>query len=350
MAAETGVGYPVLLRPSFTLGGSGAAIVWNAEEFDTKVALGPAAEPARRGAGRAVGARLEGIRARGDARQQRQRRHHLLDRELRSDGRAHRRLDHHRAGDDADRQGVPDHARRGAGRDPRDRRRDRRLEHPVRGQPGERPDDRHRDEPARVAQLGAGVEGDRVPDRQDRHQAGDRLHARRGPQRHHARDAGLLRADHRLRRHQGAALRVREVPGRRRRARPADEVGRRGDGDRPHLQGEPGQGAPLAGDRPLRASTSTTRRRSTSCKRQIVRPGPDRLWQLAEAMRAGLERRRRRSQLTKIDPWFLRNLRQMVDADEAVRVDGAQARRADAGRRRRRCCGASSSACPTGAS
>jgi len=40
MAAETGVAYPVLLRPSFTLGGSGAAIVWNAEEFDTKVAWG----------------------------------------------------------------------------------------------------------------------------------------------------------------------------------------------------------------------------------------------------------------------------------------------------------------------
>ena len=68
MAAETGVGYPVLLRPSFTLGGSGAAIVWNAEEFDAKVAWGLHAEPARRGAGRAVGARLEGIRARGDAR------------------------------------------------------------------------------------------------------------------------------------------------------------------------------------------------------------------------------------------------------------------------------------------
>ena len=40
MAADTGVAYPVLLRPSFTLGGSGAAIVWNAEEFDTKVAWG----------------------------------------------------------------------------------------------------------------------------------------------------------------------------------------------------------------------------------------------------------------------------------------------------------------------
>src|SRR3954465_12566548 len=40
-AAETGgSGYPVLLRPSFTLGGSGAAVVWNAGEFDSKVLWG----------------------------------------------------------------------------------------------------------------------------------------------------------------------------------------------------------------------------------------------------------------------------------------------------------------------
>ncbi len=46
---------------------------------------------------------------------------------------------------------------------------------------------RHRDEPARVAELGAGVEGDRVPDREDRGEARDRLHARRAAQRHHPR-------------------------------------------------------------------------------------------------------------------------------------------------------------------
>ena len=34
-------------------------------------------------------------------------------------------------------------------------------------------------------------------------------------------------------------------------AGPADEVGGRGDGHRPHLQGVAGQGAALAGDRPL---------------------------------------------------------------------------------------------------
>src|SRR5688572_153095 len=40
MAVEVGVGYPVILRPSFTLGGSGAAIAWNAEEFETKLLWG----------------------------------------------------------------------------------------------------------------------------------------------------------------------------------------------------------------------------------------------------------------------------------------------------------------------
>ena len=61
------------------------------------------------------------------------------------------------------------------------------------------------------------------------------LHARRDPERHHQGDAGQLRADDRLRRHQDPALGVREVPGHRRCARHADAVGRRGDGDRPDV-------------------------------------------------------------------------------------------------------------------
>ena len=83
-----------------------------------------------------------------------------------------------------------------------------------------RPHGRHRDEPARVALLGAGVEGDRLPDRQGRGAAGRRLHARRADQRHHRRDAGLVRADDRLRGHQDPALRLREVPRRRGRCSP----------------------------------------------------------------------------------------------------------------------------------
>ena len=61
----------------------------------------------------------------------------------------------------------------------RDRRRDRRLERAVRGQPERRPRPRHRDEPARVALERARVEGDRLSDREDRREARRRLHARR---------------------------------------------------------------------------------------------------------------------------------------------------------------------------
>ena len=76
---------------------------------------------------------------------------------------------------------------------------------------------RDRDEPARVALVGARVEGDGLPDREARRAARRRLHARRAAERHHAADDGGVRAGARLRRRQGAALRLREVPGRRRR-------------------------------------------------------------------------------------------------------------------------------------
>ena len=87
-------------------------------------------------------------------------------------------------------------------------------------EPRRRPGGRDRDEPAGVALQRAGLEGDRLPDRQDRGQGRDRLHPRRDPQRHHhprgrAEHAGQLRADARLRRGEGAAVRVREVPRRR---------------------------------------------------------------------------------------------------------------------------------------
>jgi carbamoyl-phosphate synthase large subunit len=57
-------------------------------------------------------------------------------------------------------------------------------------------------------------------------------------------------------------------------------------------------------------------------KRRIARPNPDRLWQLAEAMRGGLGEAEAH-QLTKIDPWFLRNLKQMTDEDRDTEIEGA---------------------------
>ena len=119
--------------------------------------------------------------------------------------------------------------------------------------PARRPHDRHRNESARVALLGARLQGDGLSHRQGRGQARGRLHARRNRQRHHRRgDAGLLRADDRLHRHQDSALRLREIPRRRTRAHHRDEIGGRGDGDRPHVLRIAAEGAAFAGDGPHR--------------------------------------------------------------------------------------------------
>ena len=113
----------------------------------------------------------------------------------------------------------------------------------------------------RDALLGAGLKGDRLPDRQGRGQARRRLHARRDRQRHHRRrDAGVVRADHRLCRHQDPALCLRKIPGRLDHADHLDEVGRRGHGDRTDLPGEPAKGAPRSGDGPDRPRRDRDRR------------------------------------------------------------------------------------------
>ncbi len=91
------------------------------------------------------------------------------------------------------------------------------------------------------------------------------------PERHHASDAGELRARDRLLRGQVAAVRVREVPRRRRRAHHPHEVRRRGDGDRAHVQAGVRQGAALARARLERHVTPTTRR---SCSRSPRRRAP----------------------------------------------------------------------------
>ena len=113
--------------------------------------------------------------------------------------------------------------------------------------PSDRPHGRDRDEPAGVPVQRPGLEGDRLPDRQDRGAARDRLHPGRDPQRHHRRDPGQLRASARLRGGQGAEVRVREVPRRRPGADHAHEVGGRGDGDRAVLPRGAAEGAPVAG-------------------------------------------------------------------------------------------------------
>ena len=173
------VGLPAIIRPSFTLGGTGGGIAYNTEEFDGSSGAG-CGLAGRRGAGRGIGARLEGVRARSRARPQRQLHHHLLDREHRPDGRAYRRFGITVAPaltlTDKEYQLMRNAAiavLREIGVDTGGSRtcssrsiRRRAARH-------------HRDEPARVALVGAGLEGDRLPDRQGRRQARGRLHARR---------------------------------------------------------------------------------------------------------------------------------------------------------------------------
>ena len=127
-------------------------------------------------------------------------------------------------------------------------------------EPGDGGDAGDRDEPPRLPKLRPRIQGHRVPDRPHRSEARRRLQARRDRERDHPEDDVLLRAGARLRRGQGAALRVREVPDERSYPRRADEGGRRGDGDRSHLPAGLAQGIPGSGERPLRLAPGFFRR------------------------------------------------------------------------------------------
>ena len=115
LIALSEVGLPAIIRPSFTMGGTGGGIAYNREEFLDIVERRLGRLSHQRGADRGERARLEGVRDGGRPRQGGQLHHHLLHRELRPDGRAYRRFHHRGACPDADRQGIPDHARRLAG-------------------------------------------------------------------------------------------------------------------------------------------------------------------------------------------------------------------------------------------
>ncbi len=102
-----------------------------------------------------------------------------------------------------------------------------------------------------------------------------------------------LRADHRLRRHQDAALHLREVSRRRGDADDLDEIGRRGDGDRPELRRVRAEGAALDGDRAHRLQRGRIPGAASgdrnAMRAALARPTPDRLLVIAEAYRQGLD-------------------------------------------------------------
>ena len=102
-----GVAVPAVVRPAFTLGGHGGGFVSTAAELRAQVEIGLRESPIGQVLVEESLQRLGRVRARSDSRPPRQRRHRLLDREPRSDGRAHRRLGHRRPADDALRRGLP---------------------------------------------------------------------------------------------------------------------------------------------------------------------------------------------------------------------------------------------------
>ena len=177
-AALAEIGLPAIIRPAFTLGGTGGGIVEHRGGVLGAGPGGPPGEPDQAGHDRALPRRLAGDRVRGHARRRGHVHRRVLDGERRPAGRPHRRLDRRGAGPDADRPGPPAAALRGARDHPRARRRGR-LQRPVRALARLDRVRGHRGQPARVALVGARVEGDRLPDRARRRP--DRRRAARSP-------------------------------------------------------------------------------------------------------------------------------------------------------------------------
>ena len=176
MAIIEHVGFPAIIRPSFTLGGTGGGIAYNREEYEEMALAGIDASPTNEilVEESVIGWKefeLEVMRDSAD--------NVVIICSIENfdaDGGAYRRFDHRGAGADADRQGVPDPARRLDPDHPRDRRRYRRLQYPVRDQSARRPPGGDRNESPRFPLFRPCLQGDRLPDRQDRRQAVGRLY------------------------------------------------------------------------------------------------------------------------------------------------------------------------------
>jgi carbamoyl-phosphate synthase large subunit len=126
-----------------------------------------------------------------------------------------------------------------------------------------------------------------------------------------ARRRPVVRADDRLCRHQDPALRLREVQGRRGRPVHRDEVGRRGDGDRPQHPRIDAEGAARARDGAVRLQPG--RRLGRAARRDrggAGRATPDRLLVAAQALREGFTV----AEVHRIayDPWFLERIAEIV--------------------------------------
>jgi carbamoyl-phosphate synthase large subunit len=173
LAVQGSIGYPIVIRPSFTLGGSGGGIAYNREEFETIVQRGLDTSPTRELLleESVLGWKEYELEVVRDAKD-----NCIIVCSIENIDPMGVHTGRPRT--DADRQGVPAHARCGDRRAAQDRRRDRRLQRAVRSESAGRAAARDRDEPAGLALLGAGLEGHGVSNREGRGQARGRLYAR----------------------------------------------------------------------------------------------------------------------------------------------------------------------------
>ncbi len=296
---------------------------------------------------------MEGVRARGHARPRRQLRGRVLDREPRPDGRAHRRLDHRRAGADAERRRVPGDARRVVRVHPAHRRRDRRLEHPVRREPAQRRPRRDRDEPARVAQLRARrrkATGFPIAKIAARLAVGYTLDEIPNDITKKTPASFEPTIDYVVTKVPRWAFE--KLPGFGGGARHADAVRRRSDVDRPHVPGVACRRAcarsstAASGSTAIRASRSTTSLDDDELVRRAAIATPDRAFHLEAALRRGITVERLAA-TTMVDPWFLDQILAIVEERAALgrgrlrRHDAAAVAPRQAPRVRRRAAGVS---------
>ena len=248
------IGLPAIIRPAFTLGGTGGGIVETEDGLPRAHPGRPARQPHRPGHGRALPGGLAGDRVRGHARRGRHVHRRLLHGERRPARRPHRRLDRRRARPDAARPGPP--AAASARRWPSSGRSASRAA--ATSSSRSRPDSTDyavievNPRVSRSSALASKATG--YPIARVAAQIAVGPAPGRDPQRRHRHDRRRLRAGARLRGGQAAALPVRQVPHRRPLAGQPDEGDRRGHGHRPHLRRGAQQGAPRASSRPAPGS------------------------------------------------------------------------------------------------
>ena len=244
---------------------------------------------------------------------QRQRRDRLLHREPRPDGRAHRRLDHRRPGDDADRPRVPAAARHRASAIIREVGVDTggcNIQFAV--NPRRRPGHRHRDEPAGLALLARWrprPPASRSPRSPPRSPIGYTLDEIPNDITEKTPASFEPTLDYVVVKVPRFAFE--KFPAADPHADHAHEVGRRGDGDRPQLHRGAAEGAALAGEEGRGRSTGASERAELDKDALLEeaagparRPDQRRSWRRS----APAPRPRRSSTPPKIDPWFVDQL------------------------------------------